>query len=200
MLNSKEASAGREVKVYDAARQPQDWNALLKPSQCAVFFKRIDSEAPLSPRGESIAQFQDCTFLLFDSLEEARRLCEARVSDHPYMRCEVFDWRGKARPPLLTIMHPQAARKDELSAHSVRKRTILAILLFIGALPLFWLDHRSGGALVFPTFLALTMILAGLRVLYWNTARRQRLKEEAEAVRAHLLREQQNDPGRKFVR
>ena len=196
MSVSEQRSGGRERKIYDEARQPQDWNVLLAPSQCAVFFKRIDSENPLSSDGASFARFRDCTFLLFDSLEEARRFCEAKVLAHPYMLCEVFDWRGKAQPPLLTIVHPEVARNDELSAQSVRRRKILAIFLFIGSLPLFWFDHRSGGVLVVPTFLALTMILAGLRILYWNTARRQRLKEQEERVRAHLQREQQNAQGR----
>ena len=200
MLVSEQRSGGREVKVYDEARQPQNWNELLTPSQCAVFFKRMDSEVPLSPSGASVARFRDCTFLLFDSLEEARRVCEAKVRDYPYMQCEIFDWRGKAQPPLLTIVHPAVAPKDELSAQSVRRRKILAILLFIGSLPLFWLDQRSGGVLVVPTFLALTMILAGLRILYWNTARRQHLKEQEQRVQAHLQREQQSIQGRESVR
>jgi len=115
------------------------------------------------------------------------------------MRCEVFGCRGKAQPPLLTILHPDVAQKDELSAQSVRRRQILAILLFITALPLFLLDRRYGGGLVLPTFLGLTMILAGLRLMYWNTARRQRLNDEEQNVRAHLEREQQNDQERKSI-
>jgi hypothetical protein len=199
MSVAQESSGGREVKVYDSARQPQNWNELLAPSQCAVFFKRIDSEAPLSPGGTIVARFRDCTFLLFDSLEAARRVCEAKVRAYPYMRCEIFDWRGKAQPPLLTILHPDVAHKDELSAQSVRKRRILAILLFMAALPLFLLDRRYGGGLVLPTFLGLTMILAGLRLLYWNAARRQRLNEEEQGVRAHLEREQQKDQDWKSI-
>jgi hypothetical protein len=200
MLVPQESSGGREVKVYDAARQPQNWNELLAPSQCAVFFKRIDSEAPLSPGGAIVARFRDCTFLLFESLDEARRVCEAKVRGYPYMQCEIFDWRGKARPPLLTIVHPDVAQKDELSAQSVRKRKILAILLFIAALPLFLIDRRYSGGLVLPTFLGLTMILTSLRLLYWNTARRQRLNGEEQGVRAHLEREQQKDQGWKSIR
>ena len=199
MLVPQESSGGREVKVYDPTRRPRNWNDLLAPSQCAVFFKHIDSEAPLSPSGATVARFRDCTFLLFDSLEAARRVCEAKVGAYPYMRCEVFGCRGKAQPPLLTILHPDVAQKDELSAQSVRRRQILAILLFITALPLFLLDRRYGGGLVLPTFLGLTMILAGLRLMYWNTARRQRLNDEEQNVRAHLEREQQNDQERKSI-
>jgi hypothetical protein len=91
MFDPQEARAGREVKVYDSARQPQNWNELLAPSQCAVFFKRVDSETPLSPSGAAVARFRDCTFLLSDSLGVARRVCEAKVRELPYMRCEIFD-------------------------------------------------------------------------------------------------------------
>lgn len=107
------------------------------------------------------------------------------------MCCEIFDWKGTAQAPLLTIVHASVVEKDELSAPSVRKRKIVAIVLFIAAPPLFWLDRRSGGVLVLPTFLALTMIVIGLRVLHWNMARGERLKAQAQRVRAHLQREQE---------
>jgi hypothetical protein len=193
MFDHHENNAGREVKVYDSTRQPRNWNELLTPSQCAVFFKRIHSEAPLSPCGAAVTHFRDCTFLLFDRLEDARRVCEVKVGEYPYMRCEIFDGRGKAQPPLVTIVHPDRASEDELSTQSVRNRRILAMLLFIAALPLFLLDRKYQGGLILPTFLGLTMILAGLRLLHWNTARKQRLHEEREGVRAHLERERQND-------
>jgi hypothetical protein len=190
MVISSEESTGREIKVYDDVRQPREWTALLKPSQCAVFFKRINSETPLLPNG-SVARFRDSTFLLFDSIEAARQLCEARVREYPHMCCEIFDCKGKARAPLLTIVHPSIAEKDELSAESVRTRKIAAIVLFIAAVPLFWLDQRSGGLLVLPTFLALTIIVIGLRLLHWNMARGEGLKAREQRMRSHLQREQE---------
>jgi hypothetical protein len=183
---------GREIKVYDDARRPREWTGLLAPSQCAVFFRRVDSEMPLSSNGAPCAQFRDCTFLLFDSLEEARRLCEAKVQQYPYMCCEIFDSKGKAVPPLLVIVHPSVAEKDELSASSVRIRKIISIGLFIGAIPLFWWDWRANGVLVLPTFLGLTIIVAGLRILYWNMARAELIREQEKRVEAHLSREKQS--------
>jgi len=195
MLLAEPASGGREIKVYDHTRQPRDWNTLLTPSQCAVFFKRVDCEAPLSPTGASVDRFRDCTFLLFDTLEEARKVCETKVLDHPEMRCQIFDSRGMGQPPLLTIVNPHVAQKDELSVQSVRKRKILAVLLFVGSLPLFWYDHQTGGVQAVPTIAGFTMVLGGLRLLNWNLARGQRLKDQEERVRQHLQREQQNSQG-----
>jgi hypothetical protein len=128
---------------------------------------------------------------LFDSLEEARRLCEAKVQQYPDMCCEIFDSSGKAEPPLLVIVHPSVAEKDELSASSVRIRKIISIGLFIGAIPLFWWDWRADGVLVLPTFLGLTMIVAGLRILHWNMARRELIREQEKRIEAHLNRQKQ---------
>jgi hypothetical protein len=85
-----------------------------------------------------LARFRGFTFLLFDSLEEARGFCEAQVQQYVYMCSEIFDSKGRAQPPLQVVVHPSMADRDKLSAVSVRKPKIIAILWFVGALPLFW--------------------------------------------------------------
>lgn len=192
MAISSQEVAGREIRVYDDARQPREWTALLTPRQCAVFLKRVNSEMPLSPNGTACPRFRDSTFFLFDSLDEARRFSETKVRQYPHMCCEVFDSRGKARPPLVSITHPGVAEKDELSASSVRIRRIIAVCFFGSALPLFWWDWRANGILVLPTFLGLTMIVAGLRILHWNMARRELIREQERRVEAHLSREKES--------
>ncbi len=132
---------------------------------------------------------RDATFLLLDSLEAARRDCEARVEKFPEMYCEIFDAEGKARPPMLTILHPSAAAKDELSERSVGRRKIGAIVLIVAALPLFWWDHRANGTLVVPTYVGITLIILAFRLLYWNMARGERIREQERRVEEHLQRE-----------
>ena len=183
------AESWREIKLYDEKRRPRDWNELIAPAQCAVLFRRVDSETPLAPDGTAVANFRDCTFLLFDRLEDARRFCEARVQEFPHMCCEIFDSEGRAKPPLLTIVHPHAAEKDVISATSVRRRTIAALVLFVVALPLIWWDWRSGSRLILPTVLGINMIFIGLRLFQWNAARGQRVGEEKKRVEAHLAKE-----------
>jgi hypothetical protein len=186
----------REIKVYDESRRPREWNALLTPSECAVFFKHAESGVPLSAEGKPFLRFRDCTFLLFGSLEEAHRFCETKVQEHPDMCCEILDSKGRAQPPLLVIVHPSIAEKDEMSASSVRRRKVIAILLFIGALPLFWWDRRAGGALIWPTFLGIAMILAAIRFLHYNMARRDGLKEQEKRIHEHLQREKESTVNR----
>lgn len=191
-MHSNEAVPGRETKVYEYCRQPRAWNQLLTPSQCAVFFKRVHSEIPLSPTGIPRARLRDSTFLVFDSIDEARRSCEAKVLQHPDMCCEIFDSAGKSQPPLLVIVHPTMAEKDELSKSSVRIRKVVAIVLFVPAIPLFWWDRQTNGMLVLPTFLGLTIIVAGLRILHWNMARRERIGQQEKRIQTHLKREQES--------
>src|SRR5215469_15128441 len=164
---------GREIKVYDESRHPRNWHELLAPWQCAVFFSRINSVEPLSPQGTAVS-LRDCTFLLFDKLDDARQYCEAKVQECPHMRCEIFDSKGMAKAALLTISHPSVAAKDDVSLSSVRKRGIVAVVLFIAALPLIWWDWHAGSGLILPTVLGINMIFAGLRLLQWNTARQHR--------------------------
>jgi hypothetical protein len=77
---SGQSSGFREFKVYDKSRSSPDWTSLVAPTQCAVFFKHFETGAPLSPDGARIFTMTDCTFLIFDRLDEARRFCETRVA------------------------------------------------------------------------------------------------------------------------
>jgi hypothetical protein len=89
------------------------------------------------------------------------------------------------------VLAPQAAARDELGPSAVRNRTLLATLLILGAPLLFWWDWRTGGWLVLPTFLGITMILAALRILHMNLARTERSTSEQQRVQAHLARERE---------
>jgi hypothetical protein len=70
---SCQPGAFREFKVYDKTRQGRDWMSLLTPTQCAVFFKDFQTAAPISHDGVAFDRMTDCTFLVFDWLEDARR-------------------------------------------------------------------------------------------------------------------------------
>jgi len=152
--------AFREFRVYDKTRQPADWTSLVGPTQCAVFFKDAKTANPLATDGSEIAHLGDCRFLLFDHLEQARAFCDAQVQRYPLMCCEIFDARGKAKPPLLVIMHPRAARKDELSPTWVKRRKVVAIASLVAAGVLFLADWRSEYELLWPSLLAVKLASA----------------------------------------
>jgi hypothetical protein len=189
-VSSSQFGLLREFKVYDKTRPSRDWMSLVGATQCAVFFKDVRTATPLSRDGIAFDRMTDCTFLVFDRLDDARRFCEAQSKEHPWMCCEVFDWEGKAKPPLLVVIDPSFAEKDELSGSWVRRRTILAIILFVCAIPLFVWDWKSDGSLILPTVVGINMVVLGLRFLYWNTARSERAREQARRLEEHLRREE----------
>lgn len=194
------SSGFRELKVYDKARVSPDWTSAVSPTQCAVFFKDFETAAPLSSDGHPISKMTDCTILVFDRLDEARRFCETSVAEHPSMCCEIFDFKGRARPPLLTIVHPSKAEKDELSPTWMHRRKVMAVLGFLAAVVLFVWDWRADWDLILPTVIAVNLTLFGLRLLYWNTARASRDLEQTRHLEDHLRREKDSisstgDPG-----
>jgi hypothetical protein len=192
VVSSSPSGAFREFKVYDNARQGRDWMSLVGPTQCAVFFKDFRTAVPLSRDGAAFDKMTDCTFLIFDQFEDARHFCEAQVKQYTSMCCEVYDSDGKAKPPLLVVVNSSLAEKDELSASWVRRRKIMAIGSFGCAIPLLVWDWTTGSYLILPTVVGINLIVLGLRLLYWNTARSDRSKEQARRLKNHLRREQES--------
>jgi hypothetical protein len=178
----------REFKIHDKNRTG-DWMSLVGPKQCAAFFKDFKTSAPVSYRGEPFATMSDCTFVLFDRLDEAKRFCEAQVKEHPMICAEVFDHEGRAKEPLMVVIDESLAEKAELSQSSARRRKIWAIALFCFGLPLIAYDWSKDWDLIWPAVLGFNMIIVALRLLYWNTARADRYRERARRVEAHLARE-----------
>jgi hypothetical protein len=184
----------REFKVYDDTRRPPEWTALVGPTQCAVFLKDVKTANPLALDGAEVEHIRDCTFFLFDRLDEACGFCETQVQRYPRMCCDVFDADGKAKPPMMVVMHPSAAAKDELSPSSVKWRKNVAIASLVGSAGLFAADWRSEFELTWPSILAVNLFLLGLRFLYWNTVSGERRRTQARRVAEHLRRERGQAP------
>src|SRR5215468_5033082 len=135
----------QEFKVYDDQRRLREWTALIGPTQCAVLFKDVDTSSPLTPAGSPVAKLRDTTFLLFDHVADARQVCETLVQSHQSMCCEIFDSAGRAKPALLTIVHPSRAKHDESSSFWLRRSKLIVIVSAIVAVPLFAWDWYYGG-------------------------------------------------------
>jgi len=191
---SIESGTYREFKVYDDTRHPPEWTSLVGPAQCAVFLKDVKTANPLALDGREIEHNRDCAFFLFDRLDDARKFCAAQVEHFPFMCCDIFDADGKAKPPMLVIMHPDAAKMDELSPSSVKWRKNVAIGSLVASAGLFAADWRSEFELTWPSILAVNLFLLGLRFLYWNTASSERRRTQAKRVAEHLRRERGQEP------
>jgi hypothetical protein len=178
----------REFKTYDKARAG-DWMSLVGPTQCVAFFKEFHTAAPVSYRGEPFEKMSDCTFVLFDGFAEAKIFCETQVKHHPSICAEIFDHQGRAKQPLAVVIDASLAEKAELSNSNVRRRKVWAIVLFFLAVPLIVYDGSKDWGLIWPAVFGFNMLIGGFRLLYWNSARTDRAREQERRVAAHLERE-----------
>jgi hypothetical protein len=108
----------------------------------------------------------------------------------PHLRCEIYDTDGLAHPPLQVMSHPDYQHKEESGAFWSSRRKLIAVILFLMAPPLIWIDMRRQNTLILPTFLAFNCILAGLRFIYWDFGVKQQERERRNRLEAHLRKEQ----------
>ena len=84
----------------------------------------------------------------------------------------------------MTPFHPRAAAIDG-GARGLRLRQWAALLMIALAPVLIWYDFAtSRGSLVLPSFLGVSMVVAGLRILFMNMA----VREAERTRRARLER------------
>jgi hypothetical protein len=174
------------LRLYDAQRRPPNWIDMIQPHQFVAFASDQESGSPVDAEGRAFASTDDVSCLVFESLAEARAFCEERAARHETVRYEIFDARGRVDEPLLLIVSPSRAGRLEGSHRMIQLRKRIAIGLFVGAPPLIYYDyHLSDGSLVLPTFLALSMILSGLRLLFMNSALRDAQRRQQERLRQY---------------
>jgi|SRR5579871_1072215 len=182
-------ASGEEIKLYDPRRRPAHWTELLLPSQCAVIITDVSTLATLSASGQAREHVMDATCMVFERFDLARQFCERTVAALPNARCEIFDYEGLARPPLLVVLHPSHQDRDESSASAGRRRRVIAVLLLLGAIALVWFDWRHGWSSLIPTLIAINLVVAALRFAYWNFGLSQKERERARRLASHLRRE-----------
>ena len=173
------------LRLYDPDRALPNWSDLVQPHQFVVFSSDVASGAPTDAAGRPFPSADAVSCLVFDSLAEARRFCETRVLEVAALRLELFDARGRVDDPLIVFVNPARAASLEGSSRLIGQRKWWAIGLLAASGPLIWYDQwSSDGALVLPTFLGISMGLAGLRLLFMNMA----VKEVERNRRARLHR------------
>ena len=144
--------------------------------------------------GKPYSQGNDTTCVLFDRVDDACQFCEATVQALPHLRCEIYDAQGLAQQPLLVIVHPDVQHQEDEGSFWSRRRKLIAIVLFLMAPPLIWIDMRRANTLILPTFLAFNCILAGLRFLYWDFGVKHREEQRRKRLEAHRHLEQGDIP------
>jgi hypothetical protein len=156
----------KEVAIYDPKRKPPNWTELLAPSQYAVFQHETKTERHVSPTGT----FSE-TCLIFDTLEEAKSYCVARVDQEPDITCEIFDQSGRANAPIEGYVH----RSVEIKQRSVfRSRFFWAHIMTALAIVGLLIDWRSDFVRMWPTILGLKFLTLAILFYAWGLAERLR--------------------------
>ena len=171
------------LRLYDPDRRPASWTEIVRPGQFVGFSKHIDSGGPCDAAGRPFGSSGEIACLTFDRLEEALGFCGQRVLGAPSVRFDVYDSKGRAHPPLLTIVHPSRVAALDGNPRGIRIRKRAAIALTLAALGLFWFDYSaSRGMLILPTILGINMILIAARLIQLNASHLHAERERRERL------------------
>lgn len=157
----------------------------MSPTQCAVFLKDHTTSGSLAPDGRTFSKTADITCVVFDHLDAAQRFCDVKAQSIPRLRCEIYDAQGLAHPPMLVILCPEVQRKLDAGWLSSRCRKLLAGVLMLISVPLFWVGMRDLTSSDLATFLALNCVFIAARFLFWDlgardTEEKRRMRLEAQ--------------------
>jgi hypothetical protein len=178
----------RELKLYDAARNPPNWMQIVQPGEFAVFHRDAASGAMADSAGRLFAPGEE-TCVLFPSFAAAESYCRNQVLQAPSLRCEIFDAAGRTRPPLRVVVNPALEKKLEVTAVSARNKLVLGTALCLASLLFFYLDYRgegSGSWFLF-TLIGINLALGGFRVILWGLGVREQVRAQ-EQRRGEIVR------------
>ena len=174
------------VRLHDASRRPANWTEIIRPGQLAIFASDSGSGAARDLEGAPCARGAESCAIV-DSLDEARAVADDAVRRHPALRLDVFDSDGRARPPLLTVLHPDRAGALEQSPVQMRRRRAIAWALILAGLPqvvyaYLEFDNRERD-IILPLFVGINLMLFGGRMLWLNLALRETERTREERLR-----------------
>lgn len=149
----------RVVRVYDPARNPPEWNRLLKGTEVAVFTEDAVSEQPIGLEG----QVPTCE--IFDDISSAEGHCKEVVAGNLKLRCMVFDSNGRTGDPLAVYENPNL-RTGEISG---RFRRWSSATMVTAAVVLIWIDWRSDFEKMWPSILAWKFVTTALVFITWES-------------------------------
>jgi hypothetical protein len=177
------------LRLYDPARRGATWTDDLRPGQVVAFAKRIDSGVACTPDGLPFASADSTTCVVFGRIAEAHDWCEASVQRAPLVRFDIFDHEGRARSPLLTIVHPSHWESMDGSPSELRRGRRIAQALIAGGVPLmafaYWTSRDRDP--IFPGFIGLNMVLIALRLFWMNQASREAERVSREHLAEHAV-------------
>jgi hypothetical protein len=175
----------RVVRLHDPGRRPADWTEIIQPGQFAIFAKAGSTGVPCDLEGRPFPNQAETSCAIAESIADARTFCEAAVHRHPTVQFDVFDSDGRTHPPVITVVHPDAAGALETSPRAMRIRQVMAWGLIAAGIPLIvfaYVEYRERD-IILPAFLGINMVIIGGRLLWMNLALRETERTREERLR-----------------
>jgi hypothetical protein len=163
----------QRLKLYDPSRKPAEWTGLVHSGQYAVFHSDIATDVEKTPEGQYLKSGEDSICLVFDSLAEAESYCENRVDKIPSLRCDIYDYTGKSKPPMLTYV-------NRIHLKAPAKRAYWGWALVTASLPCFGYAWYFQGTRVIPLVVGINLLFAGLRLVYWGKGGTEKRRAQRE--------------------
>jgi hypothetical protein len=164
------------LRLHDPARRPPEWTGHLSATQVAVFLRDAKSEVEVDPGGRPLPRGSPSVCYVFETLAEAERFCQERVSNVEHLLCDIYDRRGKIYP-IRSYTSRKHMHRVPNRGSALRMIGIAWILIVVTPL-MFWIDYRKDGTLVVPTVVGFACFVTALRLLYWGHSELDHLKHE----------------------
>jgi len=181
----REVEPMRELRLFDPERKPPNWMGHIREGEFALFFKDADSGQEMKADGTYVQRPEESTCLITSSLDEALDFAQARVDASPWLRCDVFDHRGKANPPLASIVHQDHKGQENTEALGWKRMRWGIVLIPLGV-PLIVYDYLHDWALILPAFFGINLIAAGARMIVWGMGTLENSRRSATFVRSKV--------------
>jgi hypothetical protein len=178
------------LAIDDPNRKPRAWHEYLRQGQYAVFLRDAESDAPVTPEGQPATVEEANICYVFGSLPEARSFCERQCAAHANLYCEIYDGRGKAFPPLYTIVNP----RHEHQVGSDRTARLLMVWGGVSALLSILLvgwDAIGGWERIWPSVFGVNAFALGFRLVYWGRSLLEKNRTERAAAEAAEIRDRE---------
>lgn len=183
------AEQGTALRLYDPARDPVHWDAIIRPGEVAVFATNTKIDTPCDMSALPFPSPAQATCQVFTDLAAAHAACEEASRRSPDIFFEIFDSSGKAKPPLMTLgRHPDGSSLFANPRFAPWRRFIAGIMVPT-ALWLFWFDYQRQGLLVFPTAIGLNLLVLGIRLMLLDVGVNEAARAANERLAAYRRRE-----------
>lgn len=149
----------RIVRLYDPERRG-NWNDELLPGEYPVLLRHGRTGAERNAEGHRLAPGEPSVCVVFPNLDEAKEYCQQKTAEVPDLQCDIYDAAGLSKPPQYTYGKTDWNPRPKVLL-------LLAAGFIIASFPLFWLDWRRRGILIFPSIIGINLFVVGLRFLFW---------------------------------